>query len=146
MVLKERMNRPKLCFRAIRPRIIFHHVKDHFYFGPPSLFLFIFTLTHLFLWVSFHFTFFFLFFRVLLHFVFLWTLAFFVSPNFFLGLKLFAACLLTTGVFMIFRDPWNFTFRHLSSSVEGAPWSGFRKKIIRLKRGDYGYFSISVMG
>ena len=46
MVSKERINRPKLCLRVIRPRIIFHYMMDHFYFGPPFLFLFIFTLTH----------------------------------------------------------------------------------------------------
>ena len=43
MILKERIDRPKLCFRVIRPRIIFRRVRDQFYF------------------VSFHFNPFFLF-------------------------------------------------------------------------------------
>ena len=46
MVSKERIDRPKLCFRVIEPRIILHHVKDHFLYS--FLFLFIFTLTYFF--------------------------------------------------------------------------------------------------
>ena len=132
MVLKERINWPKFCFRVIRPRIIFHHVKDHFYSNLSSLFLFIFTLTYFFGLFSFQFSSIFL---IFLHFF--WTFAFLVSPTSFPGLKLFAVCLLTTDAFMIFRDSQNFTFQHFPSSMEGDPWSGFRKKISRLKRGDY---------
>ena len=39
---KKKISRPKLCFRVIRPRIIFHRVRDQFCFGLPSLFFFIF--------------------------------------------------------------------------------------------------------
>ena len=132
MVLKERRNRPKLCFKVIRPRIIFHHVKDHFYCSLSSLFLFIFTLTHFFRLFSYHYSSIFLIFCI-----FFWTFAFLMSLTSFPGLKLSALCLLTTCTFMIFHDSLNFTFRHLPFSVEGGPWSGFRKKIVRLKRGDY---------
>ena len=77
-----------MCFRVIRPRIIFHHVKDHFYSGPLSLFLFIFTLTHFFFlgFFSFHFFFYFfpffciLFFFKCLHF--LWVQISFQDQNF----------------------------------------------------------------
>ena len=53
---KKRISRPKWCFWVIRPRIIFHCMRDQFYFGLPSLFLFIFISTHFFQ-VSFQFIF-----------------------------------------------------------------------------------------
>ena len=39
---KKKLSWSKLCFWVIRPRIIFHRVRDQFYFGLPFLFLFIF--------------------------------------------------------------------------------------------------------
>ena len=63
MVPKGRIDRPKLCFRVIRPRIIFHHVRDQFYFGLPSLFLFISTHCFFVFRVSFQFIFLLYFFQ-----------------------------------------------------------------------------------
>ena len=86
MLSKKRINRPKLYFRVIRPKIIFHHMKDHFLY--PFLFLFIFTLTHFFfgfLFISlFH-----LFFLVLLHLVFFFNVWFSHESNFFFRTETF---------------------------------------------------------
>ena len=116
----------------IRPRIILHHAKDHFLYH--SLFLFIFTLTHFSLGF-FSFQFFFYFFAFFYVCFFLWTFGFLVSLTFFSGLKLFATRLLKTGAFVILKVS---LFWHLPSNMEGDPWSEFKKKIIRLKRVDYG--------
>ena len=60
MISKERINRPKMCFRVIKPRIISCHMKDQFYFILLFLFPFFSLILHLFLLVPFP-TFFFCF-------------------------------------------------------------------------------------
>ena len=129
MVSKERIDRPKLCFRVIRPRIIFHHVRDQFYF------------------VSFHFNPFFFSFHFPSSFFFCVSL---LAPLLsFCSLLFFQWCELNT-----FGTPFfTFAFQHqafgrlslkedfslpLPLSVEGEPWAEYRKKFIRLKMGDYG--------
>ena len=125
------IDRLKLCFKMIRPRIILHHAKNHFFL---SFFVSLYLHFNPFFSLGFFpFHFFFYFFSFFCIFS-LWTLAFLMSPNFFSRLKFFAACLLTKGAFMIFHDPWNFTFRHLSSSVKGDPWSDSEKKSSGSKR------------
>ena len=134
MVSKEMIDRLKLCFKVIRPRIIFRCVRDQFYFGLPSLFLF----------VSTYFSFYFIF---LLHFSF--GFLFYHCCFAFAHLYSFSGVSSTPLEFHFFT----FAFQHqtfdrlslredfsppLPSSVEGDHWSGYRRKFIKLKRGDYG--------
>ena len=129
MVSKERINRPKLCFRVIRSRIIFHHVKDHFYSGPFSLFLFIFTLTHFALGL-FRFTFL-LFFCIFLN------ICISCKSKFLFRTQAFHSTPFENRHLHDLSWFSEFHFLTLAPSLEGDPWSGFRKKIIRLKKRDY---------
>ena len=134
------ISRPKLCFWVITLRIVFHRVRDQFCFGLPSLFLFIFISTCFFFWVSFQFIF-------LLH--------FFCVP--FPAISLcFCLLIFLEGVSLTtFGTPFfltlSFDIKHLIAyssrgdfssllppNVEGDPWSGYRRKFIKLKKGDYG--------
>ena len=116
-------NRPKMCFKGIWTKD--HHMKD---FTPdfcPSIFFFYFRCSF-FWWDSFH---------------------FFLSC-----LRLFFSCLCFSCVCtfpLLARWVQYFSFEHqnlivhdlektllvLASNVEGNPWSGLMKEIIRLKRG-----------
>ena len=120
-----------MCFRVIRLRIISYHVRDHLYSGPPSSFFFIFTLSRFLLWAffSFYFSFIFSSFCILSL-----NVCIFYESKFLFRTQSFRSMPLDNKHL---HDPQNFTFRHLPSSVEADPWSGFKKKIIRLKRGDY---------
>ena len=130
----------------IRPRIIFGRVRDQFYFGLPFLFLFISNQPVF----SFHFIF-------LLHFSFRFLFSHCCFA--FAHLYSFSSVSLTPLEFHFFT----FALQHqafdrlnskedfslplpLPPNVEGDPWSGYRRKFIRLKRSDYWYFSISVKG
>ena len=116
MVLKERINRPKLCFRVIRPRIILHHVKDHFLY--PSLFLFVFTLTYFFFGFLFI-SLFLLFFRVLLCLVF-FSLNVWISgeSNFLFRTETFRSSPFENRRL---RDPQSFTFS--TFALQYGRWS-----------------------
>ena len=107
-----RISRPKLCFWVIRPRIIFRRVRDQFYFGLPFLFLFIFILTHFFLWVFFRFIF-------LLH--------------FFMSLFSIFVLLLLTHISRRgeLNNFWNFIFPHICLSASGI-WSLIAREEISL--------------
>ena len=136
MILKERINKPKLCFKVIRPRNHFSPRE-----GPILL------------WSSFF---------VSLHFK---STRFFFSfyfPSSFFFWVSFLALLLCFCLLIFFQ--WyelntfgtlffTFAFQHqafdclslredfsppLPLSVEGEPWLGHRRKFIRLKMGDYG--------
>ena len=115
------------------------HTKDHSSSHEGSFSLSFFVSLHLhfnpfffgFLFISL----FVLFFRVLLRlFFFFERLDFWWVQLYFQDWDFFAARLLKTDAFVILRVS---LFRHLPSSVESDPWSGFKKKISRFKRGDY---------
>ena len=135
MISKERINRPKLCFRVIRPRIIFSS-----HTGPILLWSSVLTSLHFhfdpfFLWVSFHFTFLFHFSLVPFS-TFCFAFVYLYIFQHLLGLHFPHICLPASDIwsFMILRE--NFSLS-LPPSMEGDPWSGFRKKFIKFKRGDY---------
>ena len=137
-VPKERISRPKMCFRVIKPKIIFHRVRDQFCFGSLSLFLFIFISTHFFCLFSIHFssTFFWFPFH---HFRFAFAshisrrgeLNNFWNSIFLIVLPFSIRHLIAHSSIGGFSSP-------LPPNVEGDPWLGYRKEFIMLKRGDYG--------
>ena len=97
----------------MRPRIIYYHMKDFYFDFDPSPNLF-------FGWFFLHFS------------------------TIFFSLYISTFCRMTSHFFLFaswhrhsFRDLTVHNFSISTPSVEGDPWSRFRKKIIKLKEGDY---------
>ena len=123
MVSKEMINRPKLCFRVIRPRIIFI-ITRKIIFRCPFVHL---SFSFIFLWFSSFFIPFSVFLVCSCSFLFFCG----VSSTFF-GTLIFQICLPASDILIAYSSRGDFS-SPLPPSVGGDPWLGCRKKFTRLK-------------